>query len=497
MTPSKTLFYLCIAFVVGIAISSVIKIPQMFIWGFLILGMLAIAISFFAKFAKKEMAMAGFCILFLVLGIMRFQISQFTIASDTIRKFNDQPPKITLTGQITDEPDVRDTLQKLKVKINGTKSIILVTAGQENKYHYLDTIKIIGKLKTPVVFEDFNYKNYLLKDGIYSVMDYPKIELISTQHHYNAFTFLYEKILFFKEKLRDSIYTNFLPPQRLMLEGIILGNNKTMTDDLRYKLNATGLRYLTAISGVHVIVVSAILMSLFLALGFWRGQAFYFSVTFIWLYIVLTGFTASGIRAATMGSIFLLAQKLGRQNTSSRTIALAGALMLLQNPLLLLYDVGFQLSFLASLGIIYFKPLLENMIKIVTKEHARHVVEMIAVTITAQVFTLPVMVFNFGTVSLIAPITNMLVIPIIWWLMIFGFLASILGIASNFLGWFFAIPCWILLTYFVKVLDIFSQPWAVKTITNVSWIWLVGYYVILFALIKFLQKYQKPKFLGF
>ena len=502
MTPSKTLFYLCISFVVGIFLESVIynfasdelKSRALYVvLGFFVTGSLIIIGSFL--FNKNNALAVGFCLLCLTLGVMRFQIAEFTIKNDTLRKLNDSPNKMTLVGAITDEPDVRDAMQKLKVKIQ--ESIVLVTTNIYTKYHYLDTVAVTGKLKTPIVFDDFNYQNYLLKDGIYSLMEYPKITIISKPHSYNPFTFLYEKILFFKEALRQSIYTNFVPPQRLILEGILLGNNKTMTQDLRDKLNTTGLRYLTAISGVHVIILSSILMALFLMLGFWRGQAFYFSIVFIWLYIILTGFSASGIRAAIMGSIFLLAQKLGRQNTSGRVIALAAVLMLLQNPLLLFYDVGFQLSFVASLGIIYFKPLLEGMIKIITKERLKNVVDILATTITAQVFILPIMVYNFGNVSLVAIVTSILVLPIMSWLMIFGFLSSVIGIFSNLLGWFFSLPAWLLLTYFIKVMDIFSQPWALATIKNVSWIWLACYYVILFIAIKFLQRNQKPKFLGY
>ncbi|MFI5205499.1 MAG: ComEC/Rec2 family competence protein, partial [Candidatus Paceibacterales bacterium] len=375
--------------------------------------------------------------------------------------------------------------------------VVLTTVAAETNYHYLDTVKITGKLKIPVEFPDFNYKQYLLKDGIYSVMDYPKIEIVSTKHAYNIFTYSYEKILFFKEKLRDSIYTIFSPPQSLLLEGILLGNNKTMTTDLRNQLNASGLRYLTAISGVHVIIISAILMTIFLALGFWRGQAFYFSVAFIWLYIVLTGFTASGIRAATMGSIFLLAQKLGRQNTSSRTITLAATLMLMQNPLLLLYDIGFQLSFMASMGIIYGKPIIEYFIKLFTKDHFYVLVEMLSVTFAAQLFIIPLMVFNFGNVSLVAPITSLLVLPIMPPLLLFGFLACTAGIFSSLLGWIISLPAFALLLYFTKILDVFSQPWALATLQNVSWAWLVVYYAALAILVWWLQKFTKPKFLGY
>lgn len=503
MTSSKVLFYLCVSFVIGIAVASIFKIPQMLVWGVFVFGMLVIAGFLLVPQNRRPSVLwdfqngalvFGFCMLMLVLGMMRLQISQFTIENDPLRQRNDKPEKTTFIGQIIDEPDVRDLSEKLKVTIKN--STVLVTTGR-GEYQYLDTIKITGKLKTPAEFQDFNYKHYLLKDGIYSVMDYPKIELVSTSHRYTPITFAYEKVVWLKEQLRKSVYENFSPPQSQLLEGIVLGNNKTMTQDLRDQLNASGLRYLTAISGVHVIIVSEMLMILFLFLGLWRGQAFYFSIAFIWFYIIITGFTASGIRAAIMGIIFLLAQKLGRQNTSSRTIVIAATLMLLQNPMLLFYDIGFQLSFMASVGIIYGKPLLEIGMKVFTKEHARPLVEAMAVTLAAQAFIAPIMIYNFGNISLVAPITSLLVLPIMPWILVSGFLAAFVGIFSGILGWIFSVPCWFLLMYFIKILEIFSGPWAIKTITNASWMWLVAYYVVLFVVVRYLQKYQKQNFLGY
>ncbi len=310
MTPSKTLFYLCISFIAGIFLESLIyNVASGFVknrasyvlLGFLVAGFAIVISSIFL--CKKSITILGFCVLFLALGMMRFQISEFTIEDSLVKKFNDNPSKITLVGTVVGAPDLRDTFQYIKVSVEKltvqgkqfrAKGDVLIGVSLYRQYQYLDQITFTGKLKTPKVFDDFNYKNYLLKDGVYSVMNYPKVESVNHNHRYNIFTFAYEKILFFKEKMRDSIYANFLAPQRLILEGVILGNNKTMTPDLRNKLNITGLRYLTAISGVHVIILSAIVMSLLLFLGFWRGQAFYFSIVFIWLYIVQPVFLPRG-----------------------------------------------------------------------------------------------------------------------------------------------------------------------------------------------------------
>jgi len=488
MSPSKILFFLCLSFVAGIFLESVIKIPQVFLWDFLSVIFLAIIIFLLIK--KDILTIAGFCLLFLVIGILRVQISEFNIANDKLSKFNGKG-QIVLTGMVSDEPDVRDTSQKIKVKVSD--SVILVTTKRYPEYQYLDKIKLTGKLETPIVADDFNYKDYLFKDHIYSVMNFPKVDVVSQKHQYDVFSYLYEKILFLKQKLNQSIQDNFLPPHSLILEGIILGNNKNMTQDLRDKLNNTGLRFLTAISGVHVIILSAILVSFMLFLGLRRNHAFYFSIILIWFYIVITGFTASGIRAATMGSIFIFAEVFGRQNTSSRTIVLAAALMLLQNPLLLIYDVGFQLSFMACLGIIYLKPSINYLLRILFKERLKELVDIISVTFTAQIFTLPIMIYNFGSVSLISPITNILILPVMPWILSFGFIFSIMGALSKFLGWIFFVPCWILIAYFLKIMDLFSQPWMAKPITNVSWIWLLVSYFVIGLATWFLNKKYSPK----
>lgn len=490
MSPSKILFFLCISFILGIFIESIIKVPQIFLWAFLFVDFLAIIIFLLLK--RDILIIFGFCLLFLVIGVIRVQISEFNIENDKLSKLNGTG-QITLEGIISNEPDVRETSQMLKVKV--LNSTILVTTKRYPGYSYLDKIKLIGKLEAPMVAEDFNYKNYLMKDHIYSVMAFPKIELVSTKHKYNVFSYIYEKILFAKQKIRESIQHNFSPPQSSILEGTILGDNGAMTKDLKSKLNITGLRHVIAVSGTHVVILSSIVMALLLAAGFWRGQAFYIALIFITIFVVLTGLPASGVRAGIMGGLFLCAQKLGRQSVGSRIIIIACAGMLIINPLLLLYDIGFQLSFLAVMGLIYLDPFFKSLIKKITKDKAQEMVGIISTTFAAQIFTLPIMIYNFGNISFVSLITNLLVLPIVYWLMVFGFIASIIGIFSNILGYIFSIPCWFLLTYFVKIIDIFSQPWMMKTFQNVQLIWMVILYLIIIVTTWYIRKRYSKDFL--
>lgn len=492
MTPSKALFYFCISFVAGIFLQSAIKIPQIFVWGILILTVVIILTFLLLK--KNNFVVFGFCLLLFSLGIIRLQITEFNILGDKLSQFNDKG-EVVFEGVVVKEPDIRDNSQNLKIKAGN--SLVLLTVQRYPEYKYLDTLKIKGKLKTPGETEDFSYKNYLMKDGIYSVMTFPKVELVG-QAKPNLWQKFYSGIIFIREKLRQSIEHNFLPPYSSILEGTILGDNAAMSAELKNKLNITGLRHIIAVSGTHVVIISSLIMSLLLAVGLWRRQAFIIAIIFICFYIILTGLPASGVRAGIMGGLYLFAQFLGRQSNGLRIIVLACAVMLLINPLLLFFDVGFQLSFLAVLGLIIIEPIvrfvLESSFQKIKWEQFSEIIKMVSTTIAAQIFTLPILVYNFGNVSYVSPITNILVLPIVYWLMVFGFMASVLGVFSNLLGWIFSFPCWMLLSYFLKIIDIFSQSWMAQSIQNVSWLWLVVYYLIISFAVRFFYKRYFQKF---
>ncbi len=497
MTKSKILFFLCVSFVVGILISSVFKMPQIFVWGFLFVAILLIVVRIF-DFGNKHayaqlLPMVGFCLLFLLLGVLRFQISEFNIANNKLSKLNGSGG-VVLQGIISDEPDVRDATQKLKIQIPNFKSTILATTNRYPEYKYLDEVKLTGKLEEPMVFEDFNYKDYLLKDHIYSVMNFPKIEIVDKSNR-GLMQTIYSGILWFKGELRQSIQNNFLPPQSSILQGIVLGDKSAISQDLKDKFKIAGLSHVVAVSGMHIAILGTIIMLVLLALGLWRQQAFWGAIVFICVYIVLVGLPSSAVRAGIMGIIYLSSQALGRQTMGARIIVLAAAIMLLANPLLLFYDVGFQLSFLAVMGLIYLEPYVKNLIKKVTKDRAKNLVSIISATLSAQIFTLPIIVYNFGSISFVSPITNLLILPIVSWIMALGFLSSITGIFSNVLGWVLSVPCWVLLTYFVKVMDFFSQPWMIKIIVNIHWAWLVISYLIIILVVRFLKNKYSQNFI--
>jgi len=496
MTPSKILFYFCLSFVGGIFFSSFLSMNNL---GFLTLHIilcagLILGLIFISVFWKyRNLVVIGFCILFLVLGIWRHQAVELGMANNELRKFNDLDQNTTLIGIITEEPDIRE--KSIKLTASTLRGKVLITASRYPEYRYEDKLKITGKLESPKELGDFDYPGYLAKDGIYSVMYWPKIELLERGNYRGLTPVIYAKILQFKEKLRESIYQNLSPPQSSILGAIILGDKRQMSDGLKQSLNIAGVRHITAISGLHVTILSSILMTILIGLGFWRQQAFYFSIILITLFIVMTGLQPSATRAGIMGGLFLLAQYLGRMSISSRSIVFAAVLILAQNPLLLKLDVGFQLSFLAMMGIIYLMPIFQNWFKKIPNIFQLR--SILAMTLSAQVFTLPILIYNFGYMSFVAPITNILIVSLLYWIMLFGFIFACFGVIWQPLGFVFSLPVWLLLTYVIKIVDFSSKvPFAFKTL-EISWIWLIISYLILGLVTWRLQESQKLKFLKY
>ncbi|MBZ1345185.1 MAG: ComEC family competence protein, partial [Candidatus Nealsonbacteria bacterium] len=470
MTASRIFLYFCLSFIGGIFLSSFFTPPLFILGAGLIFGILLISVPPSLKLRASKRAgfvVLGFCVLFLVFGVWRHERAELKVINDELRKYHDLEQKITLIGTVSAEPDVREKSIKLSVKINEilledgpltTDGRVLVTTQRYPEYQYGDKLKITERLKSPAEdINGFNYRDFLKKDGIYSVMSWPEIELLESDTPPPIWGRGFAKILQFKEKLRESIYQNLSPPQSSILGAIILGDKRGISQEWKEKLNITGVRHITAISGMHVAILAIILMTILIGLGFWRQQSFYFTIILISLFIIMTGLQPSAIRAGIMGGLFLLGQYLGRLSVSSRAVVFAAAIMLAQNPFLLKLDVGFQLSFLAIFGIIYFQSPIKGGLKFLPNPEIFPLRSLLAMTLSAQIFTLPILIYNFGYFSLIAPLTNILIVPLLPWLMIIGFIFTLSGIFWQTLGWIFSLPNWLLLTFIVKIVDWFSQ----------------------------------------
>ena len=387
-------------------------------------------------------------------------------------------------GRVAKDPDVKEKNVQLVVRPRGAAAeSVLVTTERFSEYRYGDVVRVAGTLDKPPSFEDFDYAKYLEVKGIYAVMNYPEIEILERGEYPGIFSLAYSKIIAMKHKLREVLFSRLSPPESIILGAMVLGDQSRLTQGMKDALNKTGLRHIIAISGQHVVILVAMLMSFLLGMGLWRKQAILLCAILIALFIILSGAEASAVRAGIMGSILFLGQYMGRTQDSLRLLVFAATLMLVQNPLLLLYDVGFQLSCLAVFGIIvsfsFFKKVLEKV------PETFGIKDMVAMNFSAQVFTLPILIYNFGYVSVVGVLTNILVLPVIPLLIGLGFVFLIAGAVVSFLGVILSFPVFFLLAYFNFVMEFFGKlPFSQLVLENVSPAWLLVLYAPLFFLLR-------------
>lgn len=398
--------------------------------------------------------------------------------------------KVEFSGVIVDEPDLRENNQKLVVELEESKekTKVLVTVGLYEDFKYGDEVNIKGKLTKPENFttdtgKEFDYINYLKKDGIYYLVNYAEVEVISRDNG-NP---IKRKLFTFKEKFLEKINFSITPPESLLMGGLILGEKASFSDELRQEFIDTGTIHIVALSGYNITIVAEWIMKIFAFLPF------YFSISVgmlsIILFIFMTGGASTAVRAGIMAVLVLIARATGRTYDVGRALLLTAVIMIIFNPMILRYDVSFQLSFIATIGVIYFTPRIEKYFMWVTKRFGLR--DVFSVTTAAYIFVLPFIVYKMGNLSLIAIPTNILILPFIPFTMLLGFLTGFIGLISYFAAVPFGYLSYLFLHYELGVIDIFSKiPFASFTIPNFPLILVILIYTY-FAYILFWGSIKK------
>jgi len=445
MTKADALIYFCLSFVGGICIASFFIDSIMIETIGIIIGLILIG----AFYENKTIVVVGFCFIFCAVGMFLFGFNLLKIENNELAKFNGK--EVIFQGLVVGDPERGADKTQLVVDVFDDKKIgrVLIFTDKYSPVVYGNTIKIKGTIKVPEMLDKFDYQGYLAKDGVSVIVSFPEVEVINSKSSFIGKVYDFKKVL--GGRIRDNLSPNLSP----ILEAMILGNDQKMDKETKTKLSTSGLSHVIAISGSHIVIFSAMLFEVLLFLGLWRKQALLGSILFTLFYVFLVGMPASGVRAGIMVGLLFLAQLISRQSFNLRTLVLAASAMLLFNPLLLKFDLGFQLSFMAVLGIILTGPVFNKWLDVVFRGKLRWLQEIVAMTFSAQVFTLPLLVSSFGYFSIISLISNILVLPITPVLMA-------LGILVPALGFIVAIPCSLLLSYLMWVVDVSSRiPFAI------------------------------------
>ncbi len=353
-------------------------------------------------------------------------------------------------------------------------------------WQYGDQVRLYGKLELPPEDEAFSYRDYLARNKVYSLMAFPRITLIQHDQGNLFMAWLYK----LRQHLDLSIQTFIPQPEAALLSGILLGIETDIPPQLEDAFQKTGTAHIIAISGFNM----TLLAGLFLR-GFKRWLPIWWAgvtaVCVISIYTLFVGAAPAVQRAAIMSALSMTGALIGRKQAGPFTLLLTSAVMISVNPLLL-WDAGFQLSVMATLGLIlyadkiltWFETFISHWVKEEKiKKISGPVGEYFLFTLAAQFTIFPVLLFHFESFSLSSFLANPLILPPQPLIMIFGGGIVILGAIFPFLGKPLGMIVWLPLAYTNHMVQWLAEiPFGVIRVGQVSWSVVVLIYGVMFVL---------------
>jgi competence protein ComEC len=290
------------------------------------------------------------------------------------------------------------------IKKESQKFLIKIKKYQNPRVREVCNIK--GLFKIPESFEDFNYKDYLKNNNIYLLMEFPEIDCSGKREG-----FVLQNILVdFKQKLNNIISQNLKEPQSSLMMGIIFGQDRLFSEKFDSNVRMAGVSHIVAASGynITILILAGSKLLKFLPLKI----RLFLLLFLIWGFCILSGLSPSIVRACIMTSIALVAMILGKKNTIHISLPLAAFIFVLIDPKIV-FNVGFRLSVVATLGLVYLQPALSNIWKKVFKKSNGFVEDTLLTTLSCTLTTLPITIYTFGTVSIWAVVANCLILPVV------------------------------------------------------------------------------------
>ena len=480
------LVYLAAAWLAGIALAKTTNLP----WQALLVLGLASFLGLLLWRDNARVRLGALCALTLTLGAGRLLLALPHFDETSLATYNDVG-RVTLEGVVVGEPDEREYYTNLRVQAerltlpDGSEldvdGLVLVKTDRYPQRHYGDRVRVEGRLEEPPVFEEFSYREYLARQGIHSLIRRAQITPLAENQ---AIPLLY--YLFTFKRHAQSVIARILPePQAALLTGILLGVETGIPAGLMDDFSTTGTTHIIAISGFNITIISGIFAGLAQRL-FDKRRAVWVAIAGVAIYTIFVGASAAVVRAALMGILYLWGRHLGRPTFAPVSLAAAAIGMTAWNPYTL-WDVGFLLSFAATVGLVLYTDSLEKtferiLTRFTSAERAQKVVglinEALIVTLAAQITTTPIILYYFGRLSLVTLLTNFLILPVQAGVMIWGGIAMLLGLVFLPLGQVVGWVAWVFLTFTIQVVQLTARvPLASLPVKTEGWmVW--GYYAL-------------------
>ena len=403
-----------------------------------------------------------------LLGAARYQAVHPALTTHDLAWYNGRGD-YQLAGWVVEPPDERDSSTFLRFEVEqiapydkdknqaGTAVAVSGTAQVKvlsGQWRYGDRLVLTGSPEDPPDTADFSFKEYLARQGVYTYLAYPS----AIQWLGGGGSPLLGWIFGFREGCRRVLMRILPSPEADLLSGILLGLDASLPADVQQAFKVTGTAHIIAISGFNISILAGLFFLVFARLlGRWWGSLA--AVIGVILYSLMVGGSASVVRAAIMGSLGIFGRQIGRSQAGANSLAFSAAVMGLVDPNLP-WDIGFQLSFMATLGLVlYADPLQQGFARLVNRwlplPLARRVVDLggeyFLFTIAAQITTLPVMLYHFRSLSLVALLANPLVLPPQPLVMVLGGAAVLGGWIDPLIGQALGYLAWPFVTYTIRM----------------------------------------------
>ncbi len=491
---SLPLLWLSISFLFGIALASLLPAA---LWLWLLLAGLAAAFLFARRRRLPwlvQFALLALCALFL--GAARYEAAQAHFTAADLAYYNDSEKLIHFRGLVVKPPVPHESYTELTIRTekltfaNGeplsVHGLLLARVDLGAEWQYGDLVQLRGELQTPSVDEDFSYRDYLARQGIYSLMSFAAAEKIGSGQGNLFWALVYS----LRQRSIEVIHRLYPDPEGALLAGILLGDESGLSNSLKAAFNDTGTRHIIAISGFNISIIAGLLLAVF---SRWLGarRGIQLAILGIIFYTLLVGAEASVVRAAIMGTLALVARQVGRQQFALNTLAFSAAAMNLVNPFLL-WDVGFQLSFAATLGLVlYAEPIKTGVMDWLAPRVSEAwlvrlkgpLTDYVFLALAAQITTLPLLLYHFQRFSLLSLPANLLILPAQPALMILGGASVMIGLLVLPLGQLLAFFAWPFAAYTIRAVEAFaSLSWASQNISSFSLSFAVLFYSVLLVI---------------
>lgn len=476
--PHKKFFWGAVSFLFGIFIASAGFSRPIFPFLFAVFFILLIVSLAFRGRGFYFLAFSAFLIFSGALYYGIFDVR----SADIIIPFDE---KIEMTGIVSNEPVMRNENQEAYVALSFPhKGNIVLKKSPFPELHYGDEIKITGTVRA---IKDGGYGNFLKKEGIRGSAAFPEILVISEGNG----SFVKKILIEIKGYGLRGIESVLSYDSAAFLKGILFGNTEEFSESFKEAMKLSGTTHIVALSGYNITILANAISAVFL-LFFAPHTAMILAASGIFGFVVMTGASPSVVRAGILGIILLFGKRFGNDRDMKNIILCTALCMVLINPYVLLYDVGFQLSFLAFLGIVYITPL-GNALFLGRRKRISSWRENFVSTLSAQIMVLPVLLSQFGSVSIVSVPANLIILEFIPFTMAVGFFVMLCGIISSVIAFIPATTLEYLLYCEMAVIRFFGLVGG-AVVFKVSAFLGTVYYAGIFFLIRWSKYFLRKKY---